>query len=102
MEYIINPNTNRSVKIGSKTYKKLVKDGIIPSERSGELPGRIESVVPVTKPQKSKKEIAKDVAQISTEIFKQIENGDLDIPDNFTEDQIESFIEKQLMERLNA
>ena len=36
MSYVVNPKTKRKIKVGSNTYKKLVKEGILQVENNNE------------------------------------------------------------------
>ena len=55
METVLNPKTKRQVKVGNATYRKLVKEGVLPQLEVKERPKRT-----LTEEQKEKMRIGRE------------------------------------------
>jgi len=99
--YIINPDSGRSLKVGSKTYRRLVKEGKIKNEEFHKLPdNELVRVVNAKKPREINSllkddYITKKSEEIIDTILKKYEKTLLNISSNKLESKINELINKE-------
>lgn len=91
--FVINPKTNRKIKVGSKAYKKLIESG------------QIQHIEPVeetkVEPKKDDDETRRLIELSSlqaTKLYKKIKSGKLEIPENVDDDaSLSNYLQQSLM-----
>lgn len=92
---IKNPMTKRPIKIGGKTYAKLIESGFI--DIDGNLVKGQEKDTGLEQIKQSVLE-DDDIQKIKQSIYNDIESGDLEIPDG--DDHIQQWVESEIQKRL--
>lgn len=121
MSYITNPLTNRPIRVGSKTWKQLVSEQLIIAEtplfesndkqelkvakkivsRQNLGPRKI-PIISNNKIIKANKkmtgvELTTHTAKSASKVFRKIQNGDIELPENMDDDQLSTYLEKCIL-----
>ena len=91
---VINPITDKPIKIGGALYKKLIEKGILQPE----LPKVVATPLKVNEPikQDTNQNLIKRVTKHSLDLINKVKSGEIKPPDNLDDASIESFIKEQL------
>ena len=127
--HIISPLTNRPIKIGGVTWRRLVADGLVTNQKPDnelyQADSREEAKVAVKIYKKKNKDstrnvvIARDGKRIitarkrttnkqvsenmgiaSARVLKKIQSGELSMPDDATDEEVEQFVQQQVLNEL--
>jgi hypothetical protein len=93
---IINPVTQRKCKIGSKIYKKLIRDGLIkPEEPVAEV--KEADLICDNVKEDDQQLLVKNMSQNAMKVYKKIKSGEVPIPDDMDDDdKLASYIQEML------
>jgi hypothetical protein len=129
LKHIINPQTNRPIKIGGVTWRRLVSDGLVSSQRAdnelyeADTKEEAKEVVQSFKKRNkdpnrniviardgkriisarrrtTHKEISKNTGIAAARVLKKIHSGELSMPEDSTDAEVEDFVQQQVLNEL--